>query len=69
MPHRVLIADDDSAIRSLVRAWLMPDSDIDELRLCDRDGGGAGVRFYDVVVLDVMMPGLTGVDVCRQLSS
>lgn len=67
MVRRVLIADDDPDIRAFVRAWLAPDYEIIEA-----DSGTAALaasesKLIDVAVLDVMMPGLTGVDVCRHL--
>jgi two-component system response regulator MprA len=66
VPTRVLLADDDRAIReSLERAL--------ELEGYQVVGVGDGVQALaalrreplDVVVLDVMMPGVDGLDVCR----
>jgi DNA-binding response OmpR family regulator len=64
---RVIVADDDSDIRALVaiavrRAGL---SLVDQL--ADGESALRSVREHrpDVVVLDVSMPGMTGLDVCR----
>jgi DNA-binding response OmpR family regulator len=64
----VLIVDDDEMIRRLVRTVLEAD-DFEVIEA--KDGEQALTVISDkgpaVVVLDVMMPGLNGVDVCRQL--
>ena len=68
MTHRILVAEDDSDIAGLVQLHL-------------RDGGyevdvasdgrvaqeQALPKHYDLVVLDVMLPGLDGLEVCRRL--
>jgi len=65
---RVLIADDDADIRDLVtfkleQAGYSVDAYADGLGALD----AARRTLPDLVVLDVMMPGLSGVDVTRQL--
>lgn len=65
---RVLVVDDEEPIRALVRGYLERDGfDVRE----GEDGPAAliAVREWspDVVVLDLMLPGLDGVEVCRQL--
>jgi DNA-binding response OmpR family regulator len=67
-PRLVLVVDDDEMIRRLVRAVL----EADEFEVAEaRDGESAlklaGETQPSVVVLDVMMPGLDGVEVCRRL--
>lgn len=67
-PRLVLVVDDDEMIRRLVRAVL----EADEFEVAEaRDGQTAlnlaHEREPSVVVLDVMMPGLDGVEVCRRL--
>jgi DNA-binding response OmpR family regulator len=64
----VLVVDDDEMIRRLVRAVL----EADEFEVSEaRDGESAlqlaGEVHPAVVVLDIMMPGLDGVEVCRRL--
>jgi DNA-binding response OmpR family regulator len=67
-PRLVLVVDDDEMIRRLVRTVLEAD-DFDVIEA--KDGQQAldviGDQRPSVVVLDVMMPGLNGVEVCRQL--
>ena len=64
----VLVVDDDEMIRRLVRTVLEAD---DWTVVEARDGNEAFARLEQaepaVVVLDVMMPGMDGVEVCRKL--
>ena len=66
--RKLLIADDESGIRSLVRMTLERDS-YQILEASDGVEAIAMAREYhpEVVLLDVMMPGLSGFDVCRAL--
>jgi DNA-binding response OmpR family regulator len=70
MPHqgRVLVVDDEVPILDLVRGYLERDGfEVDTA--ADGPAGLAAVRAGnpDVVVLDVMLPGIDGIEVCRQL--
>jgi len=65
-----LIADDDDGLRHLLRLVLCREGyDVIEAA----DGTEALARVYDsdpaLVLLDVMMPGVDGFDVCRKLRS
>jgi DNA-binding response OmpR family regulator len=67
-PRLVLIVDDDEMIRRLVRTVL----EADDFEVIEAKDGTEALRIIAdkqpaAVVLDVMMPGLNGVDVCRQL--
>jgi DNA-binding response OmpR family regulator len=66
--RKLLIADDESGIRSLVRMTLERDS-YQILEASDGEEAIALAREFhpEVVLLDVMMPGLSGFDVCRAL--
>ncbi|WP_203821013.1 response regulator transcription factor [Paractinoplanes ferrugineus] len=68
MGYRVLVVDDDPTVSDVVRRYLEQDGY--GVRLA-RDGmqGLAAVRAErpDLVVLDLMMPGLSGLEVCRRL--
>jgi DNA-binding response OmpR family regulator len=64
----VLVADDDPDIRELV-VFKLENSG---LRVCAAGNGRAALDAAlanppDLAVLDVMMPGLTGLEVCAQL--
>lgn len=67
-PRLVLVVDDDDMIRRLLRTVL----EADEIEVVEaHDGDAALTALADlqptVVVLDVMMPGLDGVEVCRRV--
>lgn len=64
----VLVVDDDAMIRRLIRDVL----EVDEVDVVEaRDGEMALTQIQRtnpaLIVLDVMMPGLNGVEVCRRL--
>jgi DNA-binding response OmpR family regulator len=66
--ERVLLVDDDPGVRDVVAFTLRREGfDVDE----ERDGPGAleagRSGRYAIVILDVMLPGLSGTDVCRAL--
>ena len=68
MPARILVVDDDEALRNAVRRALRLDGYEVELA---GDGSDALTRLAgltaDLVVLDVLMPVLDGITVCRRL--
>jgi DNA-binding response OmpR family regulator len=66
----ILLVDDDPGVLDVVAFMLRREGfDVDE----ERDGNAALDRAreapYDIVILDVMLPGLSGTDVCRALRS
>lgn len=68
---RVLIADDHAVVRAGLRALLESNDEIEVV--AEADTGEAAVRQArahqpDVAVLDVRMPGLSGIDACRQIT-
>src|SRR5689334_11154426 len=65
---RILIVEDDDRLRSLLAATLAEAGwDVDEVS-DGRAGYGAALGGgYDVVLLDVMLPGMDGVSLCRKL--
>src|SRR5256714_12415256 len=67
MTARVLVVDDDPAVRAAVSRALRVDYDVDEAV----DGADALARQAagpaDAIVLDLLMPQLGGLDVCRAL--
>lgn len=65
----ILIIDDNADIRTYVKSLLSK-----EYRVLDAADGAAGIRLAmkyvpDVIVSDVMMPGMDGVECCRRLKS
>ena len=72
MPPIVLVVDDEPQVRKVVRSVLEADGyEVTEaadgpaaLLLLNSIGGPRGPQ---LVVLDVMMPGLDGIEVCRQI--
>src|SRR3954467_4690718 len=66
--HRILLVDDDERIRTSLRLALE-----DEGYVVDEAGTGEdalnvfGQHSADVVLIDVMLPGITGFDACRAL--
>jgi putative two-component system response regulator len=65
---RVLVVDDNELNRKLIRGILMSG----EYEVTDADSGQAALKLareikFDLVILDVMMPGMDGFEVCRRL--
>jgi two-component system response regulator MprA len=67
-PARIMVIDDDPKIRSVVRRGLVYEG----YRVTDAGSGEEGLdrareQAPDLVVLDVMLPGIDGLEVCRRL--
>ena len=64
---RILVVEDDPAIRDLL--WIMLDRR--RYRVSTVSDGGAALEVapsgFDLVLLDLGLPGVTGLEVCRQL--
>ncbi|MEU4666690.1 response regulator transcription factor [Amycolatopsis sp. NPDC023774] len=65
---RVLVVDDDETVRDVVRRYL----EVAGFTVDVAGDGAAGLALFaerdpDLVVLDVMMPGINGLEVCRRL--
>ncbi len=65
---RVLIIDDDPNTLEILRRWLSREG----YDIVSADNGSAGLETLaggavDVIVLDVMMPGMDGLQVCEHL--
>jgi DNA-binding response OmpR family regulator len=70
MPKRVLICDDEPYVVESV-SYVVRKAGFDVLTAEDGDAALATARREkpDLVFLDIMMPGMTGDEVCRQLKS
>ena len=76
MQRRVLVADDDDAMRTTV-AFTLDDegfetieaaSGVEVLRLLETAGSSrSGARAFDLIIMDIRMPGLSGLDTVRKL--
>lgn len=65
---RVLVVDDEERIRRLIRMYL----ERDELEVEEAEDGAQALEMalendYDVILLDIMMPEMDGIEVCEQL--
>ena len=67
---RALLIDDDHALARLLTEYLAPHG----VALAHVDGGALGIErlaaavdAYDIVLLDVMLPGADGFEVCRRI--
>jgi two-component system OmpR family response regulator len=68
LPVRVLIVEDDRKLARLVSRGLLEEGMVaDVVHRGDEAVIPARVNDYDVIVLDVMLPGADGFEVCRRL--
>ena len=66
--YRLLLIDDDTQLTEMLAEYLQPE----EMTVTAEGSGTQGLRRaqqdeYDLIVLDVMLPGLSGFDVLRRL--
>jgi DNA-binding response OmpR family regulator len=68
---RVLIVDDEEMIRELVRATLSTDGRFELSEAADGESALTAVAesLLDLVILDVRMPGIDGVETCQRIRS
>lgn len=69
-PHRILLVEDEPGLADSVRYAL--DSEGFDVYVADTGVSGlesARVNQPDLVLLDLMLPGMSGLDVCRQIRS
>jgi two-component system, OmpR family, response regulator ResD len=65
---RVLVVDDEERIRRLIRMYL----EREEFEVEEAENGQEGLQLalendYDVILLDIMMPEMDGIEVCEHL--
>jgi two-component system, OmpR family, KDP operon response regulator KdpE len=69
-PVSVLVVDDDSGVRQVLRTSLNAAGyAVGEARSGDEAIGAVRQRQFDLVLLDITMPGITGVEACRRIRS
>jgi DNA-binding response OmpR family regulator len=70
MPHKILIIEDDRDIAHLIEVHLK-DAGHDVTPVHDGTRGleKALKHSYDLIILDVMLPGMDGLEICRRLRS
>jgi two-component system response regulator MprA len=67
-PHRVLVAEDDRSVReSLVRALKLEGYDVSAVNDGEQALAALDADHYELLLLDVMMPNVDGLTVCRRL--
>ncbi|MFG6114477.1 response regulator transcription factor [Halobacillus sp. MO56] len=65
---KVLVVDDEERIRRLIRMYLERENfDVEEAEDGDEALEKALTNDYDVILLDIMMPGKDGIEVCKDL--
>ena len=66
---RILVVDDDNSMRQVIKDTLIDQFDVIEAR-----HGHEAIRFADskkpdLIIIDIELPGLTGIDVCKRLKA
>ena len=64
----VLVVDDESALRKVLRTSLTASGfEVEEARSGEEALGTVQQHQFDLVLLDVSMPGMSGIDACRRI--
>jgi response regulator RpfG family c-di-GMP phosphodiesterase len=67
---KLLLVDDDAGLRALLRTTFeLVDVDVEEAESALEALAGIARRRPDVIVLDVSMPGMDGIELCRRLKA
>lgn len=67
-PSSVLIVDDEAALRKALRSSLSASGfTVEEARNGEEALGTVQQHSFDLIVLDINMPGLSGIDACRRI--
>jgi two-component system KDP operon response regulator KdpE len=66
--RRILVVDDEAQIRRVMRSVLLAEG----YEVIEAECGESALRLihserYDLILLDINMPGISGIEVCRQV--
>ena len=68
--HRILVVDDELTVCKSIRQVLVRDDcDVDMALSGEEALGKEAGQPYDVMIVDLMMPGISGVDLLKQLKA
>lgn len=68
--HRILVVDDEPTVCKSIRQVLVGgDCDVDIAQTGEEALGKEAEQPYDVMIVDLMMPGLSGMDLLRMLKA
>ena len=66
--NKILLVDDDQALSELLKEYLEAESFQCDAVFTGPDGlTQASEQTYDLIILDIMLPGLTGTEVLKEL--
>ena len=71
MKYKILLVEDDPQIREILEDYITQKSE-NRIRLVTAEDGDAGMErlldeVFDLVLLDVMLPGMDGFALCREI--
>jgi len=69
VPRRVLVVDDEATVRDVVARYLERDGMVVDQAIDGAEALAALERHPDLVVLDIMIPGVSGLDILREIRS
>jgi two-component system KDP operon response regulator KdpE len=68
LPTSVLVVDDEFALRKALRTSLTASGfTVDEARNGEEALGAVRQRLFDLILLDINMPGIGGIEACREI--
>lgn len=67
MSYKVLLAEDEISLRSIVSGYLSKKGfQVDAVSNGDEAEYAVNKKVYDIIILDIMMPGQDGLQVCKK---
>ncbi len=65
----VYVVDDEPEMHSILRSWLEPEYEHTEFHRGDEFLGALSKRAPDLIIMDLILPGVDGLELCRQVRS